>query len=272
MSSQEGTVSIRNLEGAPTGQKLSLPSIFSTVLRSDVIGRAVVASQANRMQPHGTNPRAGKKTSAASWGTGHGMARVPRVKGSRHPRGSQGALAPFTVGGRKTHPPVVNKNYSEKINRKERQMAIRSAIAATANPVLVETRGHIVDEVPELPLVVIDDFEEIARTAEASNVLASFGIWPDIEKAKKRRSKIRAGRGSRRGRRHRSGKSVLVVTNRSDAPVIRAMRNLSGVDAVPVKSLNAELLAPGTHPGRLVLWTESAFRALDNPSFAINPP
>jgi large subunit ribosomal protein L4e len=267
MSTEEAIVSIRNLEGVPTGEQLPLPLVFSTKLRPDVIGRAVVASQANKRQPHGTDPRAGKKTSAASWGTGHGRARVPRVKGSGYERGAHGAFAPFTVGGRATHPPVANKNYSEKINRKERRLAIRSAIAATANPILVETRGHIVDEIPELPLVVTDDFEEIIKTAEASNVLASFGVWPDIEKAKRRRTKVRAGKGSRRGRRHKGGKSVLVVTSRPDAPVVRAVRNLPGVDVVSVNLLNAELLAPGTHPGRLTIWTESAFRALGEHPF-----
>lgn len=264
MSTQEATISIRNLEGKPTGEKLPFPSVFSTSLRPDIIGRAVVASQANRRQPHGTDPRAGKKTSAACWGTGHGMARLPRVKGSRYPRSAQAAFAPFVVGGHVTHPPRAEKNYMEKINRKERRLAIRSAIAATANSILVETRGHIVDEVPELPLIVTDDFEEITKTAEASNILASFGVWPDIEKTKNRRKKIRAGKGSRRGRRHKGGKSVLVVIGRSDAPIIRAVRNLPGVDVVSVNLLNTELLAPGTHPGRLTLWTESAFRTLDN--------
>lgn len=263
MATQESIVSVRDLEGNPTGEKLQLPTIFSTPLRIDVIARAVVASQSNRRQPHGTDPRAGKKTSAACWGTGHGAARVPRVKGSRHPRGAQGAFAPFMVGGRVTHPPVTDKKLWEKINRKERRMAIRSAIAATANPVLVETRGHIIDEVPELPLVIINDFDSLVRTAEASEVLASLGLWSDIEKAKKRRSKVRAGKGSRRGRRHKGGKSVLVVTSQHEASIIKAVRNLPGVDVASVKQLNAELLAPGTHPGRLTLWTKSAFSALD---------
>jgi len=32
---------------------------------------------------------------------------------------------------------------------------------------------------------------------------------------------------------------------------------------VPLESLNVELLAPGTHPGRLTIWTASVMGRLD---------
>ncbi|MCQ8904714.1 MAG: 50S ribosomal protein L4, partial [Methanothermobacter sp.] len=35
------------------------------------------------------------------------------------------------------------------------------------------------------------------------------------------------------------------------------------VDVVTVENLNAELLAPGTHPGRLTVFTRSAIEKLD---------
>jgi large subunit ribosomal protein L4e len=38
----------------------------------------------------------------------------------------------------------------------------------------------------------------------------------------------------------------------------RAARNLAGVDVATAREVNAEDLAPGAHPGRLTLWTESA--------------
>ena len=39
-------------------------------------------------------------------------------------------------------------------------------------------------------------------------------------------------------------------------------RNHAGVDVVVVENLNAELLAPGTHPGRLTVYTKSAVEKL----------
>jgi large subunit ribosomal protein L4e len=42
-----------------------------------------------------------------------------------------------------------------------------------------------------------------------------------------------------------------------------AVGNLLGVDVVTVEKLNVELLAPGTVPGRLTVWSSSAFEKLD---------
>ena len=37
---------------------------------------------------------------------------------------------------------------------------------------------------------------------------------------------------------------------------------MQGIQIVPVSSLNAELLAPGTTPGRLVIWTKDAIERM----------
>jgi large subunit ribosomal protein L4e len=42
-----------------------------------------------------------------------------------------------------------------------------------------------------------------------------------------------------------------------------AAGNIAGLEVAKVSNLNAEMLAPGTHPGRLTLWTESAVEQLD---------
>jgi len=62
-----------------------------------------------------------------------------------------------------------------------------------------------------------------------------------------------------RGRRYKQRKSLLIVT--ADAP-LKAAENLAGVDVATVDQLNTELLAPGTHAGRLTVWTESALAKL----------
>ena len=41
-----------------------------------------------------------------------------------------------------------------------------------------------------------------------------------------------------------------------------AAKNIPGVDVVEVKSLNAELLAPGAKPGRLTLWSSAAIEVM----------
>jgi large subunit ribosomal protein L4e len=76
------------------------------------------------------------------------------------------------------------------------------------------------------------------------------------------RKKIRAGRGKTRGRKRKVGKGPMLVIS-EDLGLVKAAGNLPGVDIVKVEDLNAELLAPGAHPGRLVVWSKTAFTSID---------
>jgi large subunit ribosomal protein L4e len=226
-------------------KKVDLPELFEEPYRPDLIKKAVVVSQANRRQAYGPERTAGIKTSADSWGSGRGVAQVPRLKNS-----SRVARVP-----RRAHPPSVTRVFAEKVNKKEKQRAIRSAIAATANPDLVKARGHRFDAT--LPLIVEDTFEDLASTRQIAEVLVALNVWQDVDKAK-RGKHVRAGKGKRRGRRYKNKKSILIISTK---PVLAA-RNLPGVDVTTVDQLNVELLAPGTHAGRLALWTQSAITAV----------
>jgi large subunit ribosomal protein L4e len=237
---------IRNLDGEEDGS-VDLPDVFSNTVRKDLIKRAVLAAQANRKQDHGADDYAGMRTSAESPGSGRGMAHVPRTNG-------QAARVPQAVGGRKAHPPKEEKDRSLDINTKERKKAIRSAIAATTDAEVVAERGHQFDDDLELPLVVSDDFEDLVKTREVVSFLEAVGIDADIERAEENKT-IRAGQGTTRGRKYKTPKSVLFVT--SDEPS-KAARNLAGADVATAAEVNAEDLAPGAHPGRLTVWTESA--------------
>jgi large subunit ribosomal protein L4e len=254
------TVQVYDLTGHPQAN-VERPQIFDCPLRPDVIKRAVLTQQSHRYQPQGRDVHAGKRTSAESIGTGHGISRLPRVKGSRYPRAQQGAFAPNTVGGRLTHPPKAEKKIRRRINRKERRLALRSAIAATGNVDVVTTRGHAMHRVKALPLVVTDDIEGIVRTREARQVFQALGIAPDLERVTNSR-KIRAGKGTKRGRKRRHGVGPLLVVS-TDSGLSMAAGNLLGVDVVTVEKVNVELLAPGTVPGRLTVWSSSAFERLD---------
>jgi large subunit ribosomal protein L4e len=248
-------VYVYSLNGEPI-EEIELPKVFKTPFRPDLIRRAVIASWTHRIQPWGTDPMAGKRTSAESIGKGHGMARVRRIK--TPPRFA--AFVPFARGGRRAHPPKVEKIIWEGINKKERRLALMSAIAATANYDLVRARGHVVDNVPQVPLIVEDELEKIFKTAQTREIFKKLGIWADIERAKKN-TKIRAGKGKMRGRRYKKAKGPLIVVAKNEG-IIQGARNHPGVDVVLVDNLGVELLAPGTHPGRLTIWTKGAIERL----------
>jgi len=241
-----------DLSGNEVGE-VELPSVFGEEFRPDLIKRAVLSAQANRFQPKGPHRRSGMHTSARSWGTCRGVSRVPRIISGR-----RAARVPQATGGRKAHPPKPEADKTEKINAKEKRKAIRSAIAATADPVLVGMRGHKFSA--DLPLVVQNDLETLDKTKDVQTFLATCGLLDDVMRAKRGRT-IRAGRGTTRGRKYKHRKSLLIVASQ-DGGLKKAVRNLPGVDFATVEKLNAELLAPGTHAGRLTIWTEASLKWL----------
>jgi len=250
------SVKIFNLEGKPVG-KVDLPTVFATPLRPDVIKRAVLAIQSTRFQPQGRDPMAGKRTTAESRGTGSGISRIPRTKG---PSG-RAAFSPGTVKGRAGHPPTSEKKIVKRIPKKEKRLALFSAIAATASRETVAKRGHAIEDILEIPLVVTDDFESLKRTKEVEETLIHLGILSEIYRVRESRN-TRAGKGKSRGRKMKqaTGPLLVVAENRG---IVEAAENIPGVDVVIVKNLNAEFLAPGTHLGRLTVWTSSAIGKLN---------
>ncbi len=244
-------ISIIDLSGN-AAKKIS-STLFDEIYRPDLIKKAVLAAQANRQQPYGPHIYAGMRTSAEGWGPGRGVSRVARLK-----NGSKAARIPQAVKGRQAHPPKPEKDRAEKINDKERKRAIRSALAATGNVELVTKRGHKFSA--QLPLIAVDDLSELTRTKDVKSFMEAVKVWDDIERAKE--TTVRAGKGKLRGRRYKNTKSILIVTA-EDKGIARAARNLAGVDIITFDKLNTELLAPGTHAGRLTIFTESAVAKLE---------
>jgi large subunit ribosomal protein L4e len=253
---QQKTVSIYDLNGKAIS-KTKLPPVFKTPLRPDVIKRAVLSIQSRKRQPQGRDPMAGKRTSAESRGTGMGIARIPRIKGGS----GRAALAPGTVGGRQAHPPTVEKKIVKYIPKKEARLALRSAIAATASKAIVIQRGHAVEDVPQIPLIVTDEIETLSKTKEVEETLLRLGLLLDVYRVRDSRN-TRAGKGKRRGRRMKQAVGPLIVIGQNKG-LAEAANNIPGLDVSIVNNLNAEMLAPGTHPGRLTLWTSSAVERLD---------
>jgi len=239
-------VPLRDLDGDEV-DTVDLPSVFDEPVRQDLVRQAVTAAQANRRQDYGADEYAGMRTSGESFGSGRGMAHVPRSEGA-------GVRVPHTVGGRTAHPPKTEKDRTRTINDKERKAAVRSALAATTDPDLVADRGHQF-EAEELPIVLDDEFEGLEKTQDALATLEAVGLGADIERADEGRT-VRAGQGKRRGRKYRRPSSVLVVTSSESGPS-RAARNLAGVTVATGREVNAEDLAPGGEAGRLTVFTES---------------
>ncbi len=259
------------------GSKLNLPDSFETTFRPGLIRRAVHSSRANRRQPYGSRahvgkraPMAGMKFSVEWWGKGRGVARIMRKTGQR-----TGAQDPRTRQGRRAHGPKVEKDWSQKLNSKEKILARNSALAATTLPDLVSSRGHKFSGDLKLPLILgsytevteegkttvdIEDISLKCATRKVHAIFSELGLGDDLNRAKNGR-KIRAGKGKMRGRRYRTPKSLLLVVS-SKGNLAKAVRNLPGVDVVSATDLSAEHLAPGGDAGRLTVFTEKSIEAM----------
>ena len=147
----------------------------------------------------------------------------------------------------------------EKINLKEKNKAIRSAISATIDNALVAARGHIFKG--DVPLIADASLEELKKASDAIAFLEAAGIQADLQRAREGR-RMRSGRSRLRKGGYKTPKSALIVIA-NDKGIWKAARNIPGVDVVKVTDLNAELLAPGGVPGRLTIWTTDALKAMD---------
>jgi len=248
---------------------VKLPDQFNEVVRLDLIKKAVLAIQANKRQVYGNKPGAGMRHSAKlsrrrrkyRGGYGAGISRVPRKILSRS--GTRfnwvGATSPGTVGGRRAHGPTADKVFAVSLNDKERKKAIRSALAATLDKKVVEERGHKVPA--NYPFALDSDFESIAKTKDFVKSLEAFGLNDELNRSAKKT--IRAGKGTMRNRRYKKRVGPLVVVSSKDSSLAKSGRNVPGLSVVEVSELNAELLAPGAHPGRLTLFTKDALAEME---------
>ena len=257
---------IYDLAGKAAGE-VELPSQFFEELREDLIQRAVLSQQSKSRQKYGSFPEAGKQHSADvsrrrrkyRGSYGKGISRVSRKVLWR--RGTQfhwvGANTPNVVGGRRAHPPKTEKIWEEKINKKEKRKAIRSAISATINSEIVKSRGHKVPD--SYPIILDQSFEKLAKTSDVVKALKSLKLDTELDRCSEK--KIRAGKGTMRNRKYRRKVGPLIVVE-SPCELKKACKNIPGIDIINVDSLNAEMLAPGSNPGRLTLWSKSAIEKL----------
>lgn len=259
-------VPVYGMKGAQKGS-LTLGSALSRQVRPDLIRRAVKAEQDSIRQPYGSDPEAGKKTSAHYHGRrgirhsmmNREMARMKRIHGSGF-LNMRARFVPQAVKGRKAHPPKAEKVWAGKINKKERLAALISAASATLDREWVEKRGHMLEHVRHIPLVIEDGLQEITVLKDVRQVLDNLGLTEELERL--RMKKVRSGRGTMRGRKYKRKRGMLFVIN-EDRGFVKAARNLAGLEVCEVGNLRVEVLAPGAQPGRLCVWTESAIKSLE---------
>ncbi|KAL7625393.1 60S ribosomal protein L4B [Parahypoxylon ruwenzoriense] len=262
------TVTIIGKDGSPSGATHTIPTVFSSPIRPDIVQQVHTGMAKNKRQPYAVSEKAGHQTSAESWGTGRAVARIPRVSGGGTHRAGQAAFGNMCRSGRMFAPTKIWRKWHIKINQGQKRFATASALAASAVPPLLLARGHQISSVPEVPLVVDSAIFEggaAAKTASALAILNAVGAGADIEKAKKTK-KLRAGKGKLRGRRHRQRRGPLVIYDPEvdGKDLVTGTRNLPGVETCSVYALNLLQLAPGGHLGRFIVWTSAAFKALDN--------
>jgi large subunit ribosomal protein L4e len=260
-------IPVYSLKGTQKGS-ISLDQAFSKPVRPDLIRKAVRSEQAAKRQAYGTDPEAGKRTSAHYHGRrgirhsmmNREMARMKRIHGSGY-LNMRARFVPQAVKGRKAHPPKAEKVWTRKVNKKERIAALISATAATLDRECIQKRGFSkIEQVKHIPLVVEDKLQEVAVLKDTRQVLDNLGLLEELDRLSGR--KVRSGRGTMRGRRLKKKRGMLMIIN-EDKGLVKAARNMEGLEICEVGNLGVEALAPGAEPGRLCIWTEGALKKLE---------
>jgi large subunit ribosomal protein L4e len=144
----------------------------------------------------------------------------------------------------------------------QKRHAYAAALSASAIPALVMARGHKIDQVSEIPLVLDNKtVDTIDKTSAAVALLKTFAAYDDVEKVEDS-IKMRCGKGKMRNRRWTQRRGPLVIYNKA-GPMVKAFRNIPGVELCSVHKLNLLQLAPGGHIGRFIVWTRDAFEQLN---------
>lgn len=247
---------------------IELPSVFETPFRYDVIHKVYVNLLSHSFQRQGRYPMAGEVVSAESRNTGLGIARIARARGEGFSRAGQAAGVASIRHGRVPHPPESWKNIYKKVNYKEKQLALCSAIAATTRKDLIERRGHKLSNISSFPIIISDDIESISKTKDLLNLFRALGLQQELDRVDFSR-KARSGTARRRGRKGRSAVSAIIVVGSSgDEDEKKNIHKLSGsvggIDIKQVKDLSVLDLAPGSKPMRLAIFSESAIKELNN--------
>lgn len=158
------------------------------------------------------------------------------------------------------NPTKTTRRWHRKTPLNARRTAIAMAIAASSIAPLVESRGHRISELSSIPLVISDKVKEVKKTAVAYETLKNFNLEEELVRVKESKT-LRPTKGKMRNRRYIMRKGLLIIHD--DPEGMKAFRNIVGVDLMNIDRLDIKGLAPGGTPGRLIMWTDSAFRKVE---------
>lgn len=226
-------------------KQIDLPAIFESPHREDLVKRAVLSDESKLYQPKGNYKLAGLETSARyrgrkeDYGSGKNKG-IPHLPHEVLPGGQLGKVkrVPHAVKGRRAHPPKPQKKIVELINKKEYLKALASAISFSMDRKSVCKRANFEISV-SLPIVLESNFENVKKAKDVVKLMEALNLTKLFEKAKANETKS----------------ALFIISNNS---TFRAAANIPGVDVVRVSALTVKDLAPGTHPGRLTLFSETA--------------
>jgi len=247
-----------------------MPSVLTSPLRPDLVRYIHTAVSKNKRQAYAVTPRAGYETAAESWGTGRAVARIPRAPGGGTHRAGQAAFGNQARGGGMFCPTKIWRRWHRRVNVTQKRHAVATCLAASALPPLVMARGHRIGAVSELPLVVSSAVESIQKTKQAVELLNKLGCEEELQRIADSK-KVRAGKGKMRNRRYTMRKGPLVIYE-EDNGIVRAMRNIPGVETMCVTRMNLLKLAPGGNFGRFLIYTEGAMKKLDEMYGSLTTP
>jgi len=249
-------------EAAVKSGSVPMPLALTMPLRPDIVRSVHTNMSKNHRQAYAVKDKVGYDTAAESWGTGRAVARIPRAPGGGTHRAGQATFGNQARGGGMFNPTKIWRRWHRRVNVTEKRHAVVTSLAASALPPLVMARGHRIGDVPEFPAVVSDGLESVQKTKVALEALKSLGCGEELQRVLDSK-KVRAGKGKMRNRRYTMRKGPLVVYN-EDNGIVRAMRNIPGVETASVERLNLLKLAPGGNFGRFIIWTEGAFKKLND--------
>lgn len=255
---------IFNKDGKIVGE-IELSNLFDSNIREDICQKYVEIIK--RIQPYSNFYLAGKQHSASGkikharnkWKTayGRGISRVPRKIMWR--RGGQfywvGAFIAGAVGGKRAHPPRVEHFLKEKkINKKEKKLAIASALTSTTLIEWLKKRYSTLKNKEikiDLPIVVKNDVLKLKSRDFFKFLEKILNDLYDIAIKKKKR---RAGKGKMRNRPYKTNAGLLFVIGNEEKFKVK------GIEIKKVNELNIKDFWP---LGRLVIYSENAIKEIN---------
>uniref|UniRef100_H0XE72 Large ribosomal subunit protein uL4 C-terminal domain-containing protein n=1 Tax=Otolemur garnettii TaxID=30611 RepID=H0XE72_OTOGA len=164
-------ITVYSEKGESSGKNVTLPAVFKAPIRPDIVNFVHTNLRKNNRQPYAVSELAvlGHQTSAESWGTGRAVARIPRVRGGGTHRSGQGAFGNMCRGGRMFAPTKTWRRWHRRVNTTQKRYAICSALAASALPALVMSKGITLLNVSKLNILKLAPGGHVGR----------FCIWTE---------------------------------------------------------------------------------------------